>query len=236
MAEAEQKKIKVTIEADIPETFKPSLDKIRERKENLSRISERGLINEVSGAALVARDDGQINLSASEYAQYKLNPDGKAIEASMESVTITNRKRLEADDIVINGHKLNPQLYELTDLKQVLGDTASAVGNFCVWGTVLAKCWEPDLGRYVMMRRQVCIPMFSRKIGVPEILPGLRISDPLKKSEEMVITKPGGYQVNGPVTDSNSLISTDTPSTKNSRIVENMEDKAGETKHASQSE
>lgn len=230
-AAADQERLKVTIEQDVPESFKPSLSHLQERAENLSRMSERGIVNEVSGASLVARDDGQVNLSSTEYTQYKLNPDGRAVEESLESVTVTNRKKITADEIIVNEHKLNPHLYELTNFKQVLHDPHNAVGNFCIWGTALVKAWEPSLKRYVMIRRQVRIPMFSPAINVPEIPTALKIADPLKEVNNMQVTMASGYQVNGAITDAKSNIGkagADRPNTTtdNAKKVDGVEKKA----------
>lgn len=226
MSDTATNEIKVTIETDIPESFKPSLNRLQERAENLSRSSERGIVNEVSGASVVARDNGQVNLSSNEYTQIKLNPDGRVIQQSIESLTITNRKKIAADEIVINEHKLNPMLYELTDFKQVLGDSASVVGNFCVMGTVLVKCWEPNLKRYVLIRRQVRMPMFSPLLNVPEIMPELDIGDPLKEIQDMQVTMDSGYQVNGEITDAKSTLNP-MPSS-NTQKVTDVKDKAAE--------
>jgi len=222
---AAQAEGKVTIETDIPESFKPSLTKLQERAENLRRSSERGIINEVSGSSIVARDNGQVNLASNEYSQYKLNPDGKAIEQSLESVTITNRKRLQTDEVIINEHKLNPHLYELTNFKQVIDNHQSVVGNFCVSGTVLVKCWEPNLKRYVMIRRPARMPMFSPTLNVPEIPTSLGIGDPLKETQDLQVVMAGGYQVNGAITDAKASTST-APASSNAKKVDEVKDKA----------
>lgn len=231
---AAEQRLKVTIEQTAPESFKPSINKLQERAENLSRMSERGIVNEVSGASLVARDDGQVNLASTEYTQYKLNPDGRAVEESLESVTVTNRKKITTDEIIINEHKLNPHLYELTNFKQVLHDPHNAAGNFCVWGTVLVKAWEPNLKRYVMIRRQVRMPMFSPAINIPEIPTALKIADPLKETNDMQVTMASGYQVNDAITDTKSNIGKDgadrpNTTTDNAKKVDGVEKKA-ETK------
>jgi hypothetical protein len=224
-------KTKVTIETDVPESFKPSLNRLQERAENLSRASERGIINEKSGASVVTRDNGQVNVSSNEYTQYKLNPDGRAIEQSLESLTITNRKKIQTDEIVINEHKLNPSLYELTNFKQVMQNPQTAVGNFCVMGTVLVKCWEPNLKRYVLIRRQVRMPMFSPVLNVPEIPDSLGVGDPLKETQNLQVVMEGGYQVNSEVTDVKSNIGkTGTggagTTSDNTKKVEEVKDKA----------
>ena len=142
------------------------------------------------------------------YSQYKLNPSGKAVEQSLESVAITNRRKIKADDVVLNEHKLNPYLYELTDMKSL--ETAHndhmLVGNFCLYGSVLVKAWEVNLHRYVLLRRPARIPMFSPLLNVPEIHAGLGVTDPLKIDETILAKSSKGYQVNKVYTDSASLI------------------------------
>lgn len=180
--------------------------------ENMAKYPERGhesfMINKRTHSAIAIRQNGQINMSASMYSQYKLNPSGKAIEQSLESVAITNRRKIKADDVVLNEHKLNPYLYELTDMKSL--ETAHndhmLVGNFCLYGSVLVKAWEVNLHRYVLLRRPARIPMFSPLLNVPEIHAGLVVTDPLKIDETILAKSSKGYQVNKVYTDSASLI------------------------------
>ena len=130
----ENKQIDVTVEQDEPKDFNPKVSDAQKRAQYLSRKSEKGLINEVSGSSLSFREDGQSNLVAGRYAQYKLNPNGKIIENSLESVTTTNRKSYKVDEIVVNEHKLDPHLYELADFRKTSLDTNNnvIVGNFCL--------------------------------------------------------------------------------------------------------
>ena len=72
--------------------------------------------------------------------------------------TITVQKDIVAKDVSINCHKLNSQLYELTNMKQVMN---TSIGNLTMMGTVLVKTYEPTLKKWVLMRRQVRIPIFS---------------------------------------------------------------------------
>ena len=169
---------------------------------------EKGLINERTKSSIVIRQNGQINLASTKYSQYKLNPSGKTVEESLESVTVTNRKKFSVDDLVINEHKINPFLYELTDMKDISSyqNDHMLVGNFTVFGTVLVKAWEPELKRYVLIRRLARMPMFSPLLNVPEINPGLNISDPLKVDHNILAKSEKGYQVNKPLKDRNSLI------------------------------
>lgn len=203
-----EENIDVTLEADPPKGFTTHLADLQAKTQNLSRMKEKGLINEKTGAALAIREEGQINLTSSLYSQYKLNPNGSSIEQTMESNTVAVRKNFNVDEFIINNHKLNPSLYELTDFKRMklpLNQEA-IVGNFCVCGSILVKAWEPNLKRYMLIRRPVRMPMFFNQLNVPEINAGLGISDPLKTTENILAQSSSGYQVNGAITDAKTLI------------------------------
>jgi hypothetical protein len=145
------------------------LNELKKRSSYMDRKIDRGIVNEKTGSSIGIRDNGDTVIAASTEAQYKLNHDsGSATEISYQSNTITNRKSITTDEIVINQHKLNPQLYELSDMKQLFDDPNKAIGNFTMMGTVLVKAWEPAFGRYVLIRRQVRVPMFSPKLNIPD--------------------------------------------------------------------
>lgn len=180
--------------------------------QNMSMFAQRGheafMINKKTHSSIAIRQNGQINLAADFYAQYKINPGGKITEQSLESTVITNRRSVIADDVLINEHKLNPYLYELTDMKKLetpYNDNV-IVGNLCMAGSVLVKAWEPDLHRYVLMRRPVRLPVFSPLLNVPEINEGLGVTDPLKIDEQILAKSTKGYHGNAVQTDAKSLI------------------------------
>lgn len=200
--------VKVAIEPSEPKDFVPKLAELQDKSENISRMSEQGIISESTGAAVVVREGGQINLSSSKYSQLKLSPVGKISETSLESVTTTNRKKYYVDEFIINGHKLNPQLWEYADFRtsKLLTNEHAIVGNLCMSGTVLVKAWEPNLKRYVLIRRPWRGPVFGTLMNVPEINPALGINDPLKIEENILALSEKGYQVNGVIKDAKSLI------------------------------
>lgn len=124
-----------------------------------STATDKGVINQNSGSSVIMKDNGAYNISTGIYCQYKQDKDtGVSTEMSLHSNTITVQKDIIANDISINYHKLNSQLYELTNMKTVK-DTA--IGNLTMTGTVLVKTYEPTLKKYVLMRRQVRLPIFS---------------------------------------------------------------------------
>lgn len=178
-------------------------------QKNSNRSDDKCMVNEKSGSSVRVRKNGQINLAAGKYAQYKISPEGRTVETAMESVSVTNRRRIMSEEVVINDHKLNPQLWELTDMKQVTlpGNQSGLVGNFCVYGTVLVKAWEPDLKRYMLIRRPCRMPMFSNQLNLPKIMPELGINDPLEFDEDIyAFDKEKGYQVNAVISDAKSLV------------------------------
>ena len=200
--------IKVAIEPEEPKELTPTLNDMKSKSKNLSRMSEQGIVNEQTGAAVVVRTDGQINLAASKYSSYKLSPKGKVTEQSMESEKITNRMRLLTDEIIINEHKMNPQLWELTDFREspLLSNKHAIIGGFTLDGHVLVKAWEPQLKRYMLIRRPWRGPMFGPILNVPEINSAIRVDDPLKINDDILALSDKGYQVSTIIKDSKSLI------------------------------
>ena len=190
------------------EEFNPTQSQIQERVKFIKRGHESALMNDTTRSSVVIRHDGQINVSANRYAQYKLNPSGKIVEEALESVALSNRRKVQTDDMVLNEHKLNPYLYELTDIKKLATayNDSMLVGNFCLFGSVLTMSWDMNLKRYVLIRRPARMPMFSPVLNVPEINTGLGVTDPLKIDEDILAKSTKGYQVNAVISDSNSLI------------------------------
>ena len=177
---------KIVIESDYGLKFKPLLNWIKERAKFVTRGREKGIVNKKSKSSVVIRDNGNINIVANASSQYKLSR-GKAVETSHVSETITNKKKITADDIIINNHKLNPKLYEYADMKSVLNDDKKVVGNLNMFGTVLVKAWEPTLQKYVLIRRQVTMPIFSPELDTPDIHPAFSIATELKEEfQDMV--------------------------------------------------
>lgn len=230
-----EQNINVNIEGKPPKGFStPNLASLKSKANNLSRMSEKGLINELTGSANIIRDNGQINLTASSSAQYKLNPDGTVIEISTESNAYSVRKKFSINELIVNDHKLNPDLYELTDFKQrtLLPGQDVIIGNLCVCGSVLVKAWEPNLKRYMLIRRPVRIPLFSNQLNTPTINTGLNITDPFQNSESILGQSSQGFQVNGKIKDKNSLIGkegvdrTDPVNNKNSNVKASIKSEA----------
>ena len=124
-----------------------------------------GFINPVSHASIVARDDGNINLTSDEYTQFKMDKNNSSIiQTSLSATTNTVIKEINATDIKINRHKFNNQLIDLTDFREVNGNI---LGNIMLNGTILVKTWEKTLGKWVLIRRPISTVMFSNRLNIP---------------------------------------------------------------------
>jgi hypothetical protein len=162
------------------------IDTLKDRDEQADRAYEKGIINPDTGASLILGKSGNVTVASSHNVQYKLNyASGTAREMSFQSDTITNRKNLKIDEILINGHKLNPQLYELTDMKQLYHDPNYAIGNLTVNATVLVKAWEPSLEKWVLIRRPIRTPVFMDSLGIPRAHEDMALNDNITSEIDM---------------------------------------------------
>jgi len=200
--------IKVTIEEEKPRNMTLTLQNIQSIADYGRRSHDKWVINERSGSSLMFRNNGQSSLAASKYAQYKLNPEGASQEQTLISQTITNRKILQTDELIFNNHKFNTHIIDLSDFRKMKVDTNQncVVGNFTVYGSVLVKAWEENLKRYVLIRRPVRMPLFSPLLNVPDIMPAVGITSPLKRTADLVGISDKGYQVNMIIFDHKTLI------------------------------
>ena len=149
-------------------------NQIKDETENFDRTRDKGIVNPKTGSSIGMRDNGDITLCSNNNLQYKMNHDnGSAVEVSTQSTTITNRKNIIMDELIINKHKMNPKLYELSDMRSYKTD--DAIGNLTMTGFVLVRAWEPNLKKYVLIRRQIRIPMFSSLLNMPDAPAGLSL-------------------------------------------------------------
>lgn len=177
-ASTDTNKLKITTNGEKPQNLAPALPRAQVKAEHADRRLESKLISG-AGSSVSARD-GDIELSSNNSTHVLLSKNSTILETSMQHKITTNRFDVAADEINVNHHVLNPRLYEMTDYKQVTtGDYQQGLaGNFCVLGTMLVKAWEPDLKRYVMIRRLTRMPMFSPAIAPVKVKSGMEINDP----------------------------------------------------------
>ena len=163
------------------------IDRLKQRNEEPDRAYEKGVINPDTGSSLMLGKTGNVTIAASHNVQYKLNySSGTAREVSLQSDTITNRKSLKTDEVMINNHKLNPQLYELTNMKQLYHDPNYAIGNLTVNATVLVKAWEPNLEKWVLIRRPIRTPVFMNEVDIPRAHKDMNIDDNITEEIESI--------------------------------------------------
>jgi len=156
------------------------VNKFEDRSLNANRSVDKGFVNTSTNSSVVISESGNVTIASSKNVQYKLNySSGLAKEISYESQTVTNRKHIKTDEILVNNHKLNPQMYDLTDMKVLYGNPDLAIGNLTVNATVLVKAWEPNLERWVLIRRPMRTPLFMNALGVASAPGEMNINDNL---------------------------------------------------------
>lgn len=138
------------------------------KSKNIDREKQIGLVNDQTGSSITVKEDGEVSLSASELGQIRVSPE-KILEVATEHHSKNNRRIIDSDEIIINNHKFNPQLIELSDTRVLFSNPSDIIGNYMLDGTVLVKTWEPNLNKYVLMRRRIRTPMFSTALNAPLI-------------------------------------------------------------------
>lgn len=152
------------------------VERLEERSLNADRSVDKGFINPGTNSSIMISENGNVTVASSKNVQYKLNyATGQAREVSYESQTVTNRKNIKTDEIVLNKHKFNNQFYELTDYKQIGNDPTSAIGNLTINTTVLVKAWEPYLEKWVLIRRPARMPLFYNMLPIPDVPAGMNL-------------------------------------------------------------
>lgn len=177
MAGNKSEKFALKINEQEPD-LKAGITNLKRKAEFGSRNEDTVSVNPISQASMRLFDKN-VNMAASQETMSKMN-DKQSIQQSFEEKHTTNRFSLDTYDIMVNGHKLNPNLWEYSDFKEFtdMYGGVHQVGAFAMFGTVLIPCWDSQLHRYVLVRRLARMPMFSPKMNVPEILKTLGIDDP----------------------------------------------------------
>ena len=175
----------IEYQKNTPELYRSALDIIKDAAYYIARSRDTSMHND--HGSIVLKEDGSILLGTESVNSFQMSTSGKTSIINAELSTKTNVNNLEADDIIINNHKLNNKLYELADFKKVLytyDDTPKIAGGLTMLGTVLVRAWEPSLKRYVLVRRLINMPVFSPSLGGKEINPGIKVSSDLSKLSE----------------------------------------------------
>lgn len=129
------------------------------KSKRASNQTDEFTINKESGSNVAIKSDGSTSVVSGIYAQFKADKNsGVTTEISLQSNTVAVQKDIVVNDLLINRHKLNSQLYEFTNFKNNHG---TIMGNMMMDATILVKCWEPTLQQYVLIRRPARFPVFS---------------------------------------------------------------------------
>lgn len=142
-----------------------------------------GFVNPKSNSSIIIRDDGNINICIDEYTQLKMDKNmSNFTQNSLSNNTNSVIEEHNFKDLIVNKHKFNNQLIELSDYR-IVND--NIIGNLLMNGTVLVKTWEPTLEKWVLIRRPISTAIFSNRLNIPNA-PGqlglkLNITDDIKK-------------------------------------------------------
>lgn len=170
--------VKVSPNKTTDKNLQPALPEAIYRSEYTDRRDEVANISN-NGASAAIRNDKTVEISANDMTHILMNKNNSIQMKGFKIEFLSNRLDVTTDEVTVNHHILNNKLYDLTDYKEVTTDTGEkgTVGNFCIRGTALVKGWEPDLQRYVLIRRPVRMPMFSPAVAPIKIAPGMGIVD-----------------------------------------------------------
>lgn len=136
--------------------------------------TDKGVMGKDGATSIVKGDNIMVN-SAGMYAQRITNGEiGNITDDSLQHNIKTVRASLSCSDLVINNHKMNSYLYEITNMKKLQN---TAIGNFTVFGTVLVKTYDPNLEKWVLIRRQVRVPLFSNLLDPYAIDERIQVPD-----------------------------------------------------------
>lgn len=151
-------------------------------------------------ASIVMKFGKAIGLSIGNDTKFSIDR-GSISSISQTHRIKANRIYLDCDELIINGHKLNNRIIELADFRELPDKPNSIIGDFMVRGTVLVKSWEPNLGRYVLIRREIFMPLFGQSTTSVEIAPGLKIKDPTKLVTDFAPFTKSMLAGNSPITE-----------------------------------
>ena len=171
-------------------------------------------------ASIVMKFGKAIGLSIGNDTKFSIDR-GSISSISQTHRIKANRIYLDCDELIINGHKLNNRIIELADFRELPDKPNSIIGDFMVRGTVLVKSWEPNLGRYVLIRREIFMPLFGQSTTAVEIAPGLKIKDPTKLVTDFAPFTKSMLAGNSPITEKSAKEALQNADPKAQQILNN---------------
>ena len=169
-------------------------------------------------ASIVMKFGKAIGLSIGNDSKFSIDR-GSISSISQTHRIKANRIYLDCDELIINGHKLNNRIVELDDFRELPDN--SIIGDFMVRGIVLVKSWEPNLGRYVLIRREIFMPLFGQSTTAVEIAPGLKIKDPTKLVTDFAPFTKSMLAGNSPITEKSAKEALQNADPKAQQILNN---------------
>lgn len=169
-----------------PEELTKQVAKIKNEANNYSRNNGVALIDQKTGAGIASRYSG-VDLSSGFLQKINLDSSsGQTFNYAPEHVDYVNTEKKYFYDMIFNDHKFNNLLFEYTDFKQYKDQykNTHTIGGFCVYGSMMVKAWDAQLGKNVLIRRPCRIPMFGNMTNVPAFNKGLMYDDPSELTEE----------------------------------------------------
>lgn len=171
-------------------------------------------------ASIVMKFGKAIGLSIGNDTKFSIDR-GSISSISQTHRIKANRIYLDCDELIINGHKLNNRIIELADFRELPDKSNSIIGDFMVRGTVLVKSWEPNLDRYVLIRREIFMPLFGQSTTSVEIAPGLKIKDPTKLVTDFAPFTKSMLAGNSPITEKSAKEALQNADPKSQQILNN---------------
>lgn len=159
------------------DTYMPASDLWEMVNSNMVKAApgtDKGTIGKDGASSIIKRDNVKTEAMGLYTQRIANGENGSITDVSLQHNTKTVRNNVACSDFIINNHKMNSYLYEITNMKKMQN---TAIGNFTVMGTVLVKTYDPNLEKWVLIRRQVRVPMFSNlldpynideRLGVPD--------------------------------------------------------------------
>ncbi len=166
------------VETD-PGSSPAKLQALKDKSDHSTRGLESAWVNQISGASIETKDNGDIILAANKFSQKIIGADGSQTDIAMQSNTVANRKVLAVDEIIVNNHKLNPQLWNLTDFNKLYDNDQMAIGSLSMLGSVLVRSWDQSLRKWVLTRRPALVPIFYNAMNMADAPAGMGINSDL---------------------------------------------------------
>ena len=158
----------IKIESD--NIFQQEYGDFKDDAKRLNRY-DKGFVS--PNASLAVKDD-RVAMTTNN-CQLKMSNNGHSDLIAIQKSSQTNREYIKTDEIIFNNHKFNNKILEYADMRLGLKSSidqnetlmkSGIIGKFSMFGTILTKAWDPELKRYVLIRRLACMPIFCPEVEI----------------------------------------------------------------------